>query len=477
MLHRTSAGVGLALTCVLALVGCSGSDSPRSTQPKRSDGGAGVGDPYFPGSGNAGYDVTHYDIHIAYTPDRAPIRATTIVDAMAGQNLTSFNLDFSGLHIDTVTVAGKPATFTRSGDELTVRPRSRLNAGQHFTTRVSYHGIPHTLTDPSESVPSDAGQLGWTRTGDGAVFVVSEPIGARTWFPGNDHPADKATFDITVNVPEKYSVASNGALAEGPVHRRRRDWHWSMDRPMATYLATVVVAPMLEEQAHSPAGVPIRNFLPADSSDEDVASFAKSGAMVDYLATLFGPYPFGEYGAVVVKPELDYALETQTMSLFGSDMLGTDSEAEMTVAHELAHQWFGNSVGIRRWADIWLNEGWATYTQFLWLAHADPTFDLNQVMINLRARDAHELTPPNDPGADGLFTSAVYERGALALHALRRTIGDEKFFEIAHRWNEKYRYGTATTAEFVAMTNAVAGRDLTGFFHAWLDDHEVPRLA
>ena len=477
--------IPITFVIVLAVAGCSSDGKSRSAKPgatsttTRSAGGVGapgIGDPYFPDSGNGGYDVTHYDLRIAYTPTQPEIWATATLDSVAGRNLDAFNLDFSGLRVDGITVGGRPAKYSRSGDELTIKPRSRLAKGTRYTTTVRYHGVPHTVTDPSESAPPEAGQLGWTRGDDGNVFVVSEPIGARTWFPSNDHPADKATFDITVDVPDSVAVASNGALTQGPVHEHRRAWHWSMDRPMATYLATVVIAPMREQQTRSPAGVTIRNYFPTDSFDANSPSFAKTGAMIDYFATLFGPYPFGQYGAVVVKPELGYALETQTMSLFGSDMLGTDSEAEMTVAHELAHQWFGDSVGIRRWADIWLNEGWATYSQLLWAAHADPAIDLNRVMVNLRASEAKKLTPPNDPGADGLFTTAIYDRGALALHALRRTVGDQKFFEIARQWNMKYRYGTATTAEFVALANTVAGRDLTEFLHSWLDANTVPVL-
>ncbi len=469
----------VALAGALAVTGCA-SARPKHQKSVRhapaKAGNASIGDRYFPESGNGGYDVAHYDVRIRYDPTSPEIRATTTVESTATADLKSFNLDFAGLTIDSLTVNGHRASFRRRGTELTILPSRTIATGTHFLTRVRYHGTPHTVTDPSESAPSEAGQLGWTREADGSVFVVSEPIGARTWFPSNDHPADKATFDITLDVPTAIAAASNGALESRETRGNLRRWHWSMKQPMATYLATVVIAPMTQESTASPAGVTIRNFFPSAAYDEDVPFFAKTGSMIDYFATLFGAYPFDQYGAVVVNQELGYALETQTLSLFGSDMLGTDMNAETTVAHELAHQWFGDSVGIRRWSDIWLNEGWATYAQFLWQAHAAPTFDLFRFMVNLRASQATELTPPNDPGADGLFTDAIYLRGALTLHALRITIGDSAFFDLAKQWTAKYRFGTATTAEFIALTNAVTGRDLTDFFHAWLDADPVPSI-
>jgi len=371
---------------------------------------------------------------------------------------------------------GQPARFERGGDHLVISPERPIARGTEFTVAVTYHGRPQLIPDPTEPAGSGAGGIGWTRLHDGTVFVVSEPDGARSWFPGNDHPADKATFAIHVDVPAPYSVASNGHLAATPSGTGNRRWDWTMDHPMATYLATVVIATLDEQQSTSPAGVPIRNFFPTRTATDDAKTFARAGEMVDYFSSIISPYPFGEYGQAVVPTDLGYALENQTLSLFGHDMLGSDQDAQLTIAHELAHQWFGDSVGITRWSDIWLNEAFANYLQYVWMAHADPSFDLNRTMANLRADKAAELGPILDPGAAGTFSDSVYDRGALTLHALRTTIGDDAFFTLLRRWTVEHRDGVATTKQFVALAEEVSGRNLDAFFHAWLRAPKVPPL-
>lgn len=485
-MKRTVLVTIIAVVIVVAIVACSTTaTSKRTTRRSSPDtkpyvtaspGSGSGGDPYFPESENAGYDVGHYDLALSYTPNSSDVRGIAVITSTATADLSSFNLDFVGLTIDRMTVDGRPATYTRVEPELTVTPTAAIAARARFVTRVEYHGTPHTVKDPSESAPANASDLGWTRRSDGRVFVVSEPIGSRTWYPSNDFPGDKASYDIRVDVPDTLAVASNGALARGAVEHGRSTWHWSMTEPMAPYLSTVVIAPMREQQTQSPAGVKIRNFFPEDIYAESVVDFAKTGAMVDYFAGLFGAYPFAAYGEVVIRTELGYALETQTMSLFASDMLGRDIEAETTVAHELAHQWFGDSVGIGRWADIWLNEGFATYAEYLWHAHVDPKYDIDRALAQLRAGDEAHLSRPHDPGKNRLFSSGTYSRGGLTLHALRATVGDDIFFRILRSWTTKYRYGTATTADFVTLTNQIAGRDLTDFFHDWLDADGVPPL-
>jgi aminopeptidase N len=471
---------GAAVVALCLAVACSGSGGGSGGGAASGSGGHGrdasgsIGDDYYPAAGNAGIDVTHYALAIRTSPPAPAIRATATLRIRALVALRSFHLDLRGLTVDATRVDGAEAATQRHGAELVIRPSRTIPRGRRFTVRVRYPGVPHTMADPSD--PNLEVPLGWNRARNGDVWVVSEPVGAQTWFPANDHPADKATYAIRVDVPERVAVASNGHLTLGAVHDGRREWRWRMAAPMAPYLATVVIAPMRPQTTTSPAGTPIRNYFPTREYDEDVANFAVTGRILDWFVTVFGPYPFREYGAVVIDQDLGYALETQTMSIYGRDMLGTDPDGAQTVAHELAHQWFGDSVGIRRWSDIWLNEGFATYAQYLWQAHVDPTFDLDQFMRGRRAESTADLHRPLDPGPTNEFTPAVYERGALALHALRLTVGDAAFFEILRTWTAEHRHATATTAQFVALAERVSGQPLGPFFRAWLRAPEVPVL-
>ncbi len=466
----------ITLAGALVLGACSGSDGAARPNASGQAGGRAVADPYYPGSGNGGYDVDGYAIRIRYLPDSGEIRASATIEAHATEDLRRFDLDLSGLRVDRVRVDGRRARSSRTGSELVVTPARSIPTGRGFTTTVRYHGIPQPVRDPSS--PGSGTTLGWTRNPDGSVYVVAEPVGARTWFPANDHPSDKATYTVALEVPAGMSAAANGHLTsrKPTSDRARLTWTWTMDHPMASYLATVVIAPMREQRTQSPEGVPIRNWFPEGGRAQMIGVFARTGEMIDYFSRLFGPYPFGEYGAVVVNEDVGYALETQTLSLFGRDMLGLDPDGQQTVAHELAHQWYGDSVGIRRWSDIWLNEGFATYAQYLWQAHVDPAFDIDTTMAQLRAGGGDSLTKPRDPGARETFSVSVYFRGALVLHALRRTVGDATFFRILSTWATEHRYGTATTAQFIALTERESGQDLGAFFHRWLDRDELPVL-
>jgi aminopeptidase N len=308
---------------------------------------------------------------------------------------------------------------------------------------------------------------GWTVV-DGNAYVFAEPDGARTWFPGSDHPSDKATFTIVATVPAGLTAVANGELVETTPHGATTTFQWEMDQPMATYLAVLAVGQYERHEQPGPEGIELRDYVLAGTPVPD--AFGEVAEMLELFESWFGPYPFTEYGHVVV-PAFPAAMETQTMTLIGA---GFDSEE--VIAHELAHQWFGDSVTPATWRDIWLNEGFATFGEFLWLEHAYGPGAMEQYAATLHVMVGGTGSPISDPGVAELFGTGVYWRGGLTLHALRRTVGDDTMRAILTTWHDRYRYGNATTADFIAVAEEVSERDLGDLFTAWLGGGELPPL-
>jgi aminopeptidase N len=439
-------------------------------------GPAGLGDPYFPTLGNGGYDVEHYLIDLTVDPDANTIDGLAQISAAATADLDTLNLDLLGLTVDAVTVDGAPAGFTRQDAELVVDPEPLLPAGEGFVVTVTYHGTPETLF--TIGFP-----LGWVDAGD-ITYVVAEPDAARTWFPANDHPSDKATFTFRITVPEGLTVAANGTLAATVPGEGTTTFVWEMTRPMATYLATVVIGDLVRLERETAAGVLLRDYLPADMGTTVPGPLARVSEMIEFYAGLFGPYPFTEYGHAVV-PGVPGALEDQTLCIFGRETLESSTRGygeptvEEIVAHELSHQWYGDSVSPATWQDVWLNEGFATFAQWLWVEHDqgrgayDATIAGNYGFL---AEAPHPV--PGDPGPSGsqMFHYSVYLRGGLTLHALRAEVGDDTVFAILRAWAERHAYDNGSTPEFIALAEQISGVDLSALFDAWLYQSELPPL-
>jgi len=414
--------------------------------------------------------VDHYLIDLAVEPDRNRIEGTTTIEATATGDYDSFTLDFLGLDITAVTVDGAAVGHQREGaDGSELRIDAGLRAGEAFSVAVSYSGTP---------TPTDLGDLGfrtgWLQSKEG-TFVASEPAGARTWFPANDHPSDKATFTFRITAPDGMTAVANGTLTDTFDTESGATYVWEMADPMTTYLATVVVAP-LERVEHPPVGgIVLRDYLPPAMAADVPESFNLTGEMIDFFDDLFGPYPFDRYGHVVVSG-FPAALETQTMTVFGDDWFNSPF-TEFVVAHELAHQWFGDHVSPSTWQDIWLNEGFATYGELLWVEHL-----YGSIAMQAEAASRYDdltLTPhaiTGDPQPDALFGISVYQRGALTLHALRSEVGDEAFFETLRTWVERHGSGSASTADFIALAEEISGADLGDLFERWLFSAELPPL-
>jgi aminopeptidase N len=445
--------------------------APTTTDPAppptggAEPGDTGVGDPYFPGLGNPGFDVDHYTIELAVDPVAGTVAGSTTVDLTATEDRGWFTLDFAGLEVGDVRVDGTPAAHRMDGQELVVD--APLAAGEAVSVSIAYSGIPDTYTPDSPAIP-----MGWIANAEG-TFVASEPAGAHWWYPCSDHPSDKATYTFRITAPEGYTAAANGELVETAPGDGTTTYVWEMTDPMATYLATVVVAP-LDRVDHPPYGsVTLRDYLPPGTEVPD--AFRLTGEMLGVMEGWFGPYPFGQYGHVLVSG-FPAALETQTLTVFGDEWLES-SFLEFVVVHELAHQWYGDNVGPATWRDVWLNEGFATYAELLWVEHLFGP-EAMQAEAARRYEDltlvVHAVTA--DPGPARMFGISTYQRGGLTLHALRAEVGDDMFFEILRAWTREFGGGTADTADFVALAQDVAGADLEGLFDAWLYSEDLPPL-
>ena len=442
-------------------------------------GSADIGDPYFPKMGNGGYDVLRYQIDLDVEPVSGSLKGSTTLQARALQDLDSFHLDFDGLKVDAVSIGGETSKFERKGGELVVRSPRRLVKGETFAVLVTYHGTPENQTD-AENIP-----IGWHHEG-GMVYTLDEPQGAATWFPANDDPSDKATYGFRITVPQPYMATANGVLSGVDSAGAERTYVWEMRQPLASYLAAVTVGKYVTEEKTLADGVVIRNYFASELAPAAEAVFADTGDALSFFENTFGPYPFDTYGAVVPNAATSTAMENQTLSLFGSDVLekmADPGEAEVYLSHELAHQWFGDSVTISRWQDIWLNEGFATYASWLWLGHkfGAAAFD-SQVKQSYQDLAKTEEVTLGDPGPKHLFASTVYDRGALALHALRLRVGDDAFFTILRTWAERYEYGNVRTADFLALADGVAAKSGVGasvasaLLQDWLYGAKLPAL-
>lgn len=468
-MFRTTVSLLLALLLggVFVVSARIGETEPDGSEPR--SGATGLNDPYFPDLGNGGYDALHYTLDLDFDMESNQLEATVTMEARATHALSSFSLDFGGFTIQELLVNQQAADYQREERELIITPAFPIQNEAAFEVVVRYSGVPGrnlNLTD----FPFAGG---WNRY-EGGVYVASEPDGASLWYPVNDHPSDKATYTILVTVHDLYTVAANGVLQEVITEGDQSTYVWEAHQPMASYLVTVNIGQFERFDDTEVDGVPIRNYFPARSFTQGVRTFSGTADMMRLFTDLFGEYPFDVYGAVVADTRLPFALETQTISLFGTDIYGDGFGTEITISHELAHSWFGNHVSPATWRDIWLNEGFATYASVLWIAEHLGDDAAAQLMNNWYNAMRGRQVIIGDPGVRNLFSPPVYLRGAWVLHALRGRVGDETFFEILRTYQQAFAHGDATIADFIAVCEEISGQDLTTFFDEWLYQTELP---
>jgi aminopeptidase N len=382
-----------------------------------------------------------------------------VIRARAERPLSSFSLDLQGLRVSGVHVDGRSASYARRGHELVVTPARPVRG--RFDTTVTYGGRPQHHIDPDNT------SEGWITTVDGAT-TVNEPVGAMTWFPVNNTPRDKARYTFVATAPSRLAVAANGDLVRRVGHERTTTWTWRQRAPMSSYLAMVSFGRYRVQHSHmrlvSGRRIPVWSFVDRRLPSQRAARMLLP-EVVRWAERRFGAYPFGSSGLVADKLDVGYALETQNRPVFPGPVSTLD------LVHELAHQWYGDSVTPRDWGDIWLNEGFATYAEWLWQAgHGGPSAeDTFRRLYRKYGEGASfwkpapvELTDPAD-----LFGPA-YQRGAMTLQVLRDRVGTRDFFTILRAWARQHRHSTASTAQFVALSERIARKDLQSLFHDWL---------
>ncbi|MEV6948364.1 M1 family metallopeptidase [Streptomyces sp. NPDC051172] len=432
---------------------------------------------YFAGHGSYAHRTLAYDLRLAYDPAVATLDGRAHIHAVSERPLRQVHLDLAGLSVHDAHVDGVSVRPGHKGDKLILPTPRPITAGTPFTLEIGYAGRPGPVRTPF-------GQIGWDRTGDahGGTLVASQPLGAPSWFPCNDRPDDKAEFTFRVTVPRGHQAVANGMLLEQSSTGTTEFWKYHHPGPMAPYLAALYTGRFVQETwqardtatGHRFVG---RNAYPARLSRQARHDLARQPEMFEAFTGWFGSYPFETYGAVVVDADLEQPVENQTVSLFGRNHVDGERTWETLVAHELVHHWYGNSVSVRDWRDIWLNEGFATYGEWLWSEHIgeDSADTIARAAWHTLAQKAKGLRIAA-PGPDRIFDDRLYDRGACTLHALRLALGDERFFAILRGWHHAHRGNSADTTAFIAHAGRYTPSKIEPLLYAWLYDEHLPPL-
>ena len=424
-------------------------------------------DPYLPGHGDDSFTVTRYELDLDYRVAGNRLTGRARLHARAGRTLSRFALDLTGLRVTKVLIGGRrPGRWTQRPGKLHIALADTVAVGAGFVVDVEYSGKPVPIA-------GTWGEVGWEELADG-VIVAGQPDGAPSWFPCNDRPDHKASFRISVTTEPVYRVLANGALTERTNRAGGVRWVYDQPEPMATYLATVQIG---RYDLLVTSEGPVRQLaaVPARLRSDFLTDFGRQGEMMALFEDRFGPYPFADYVVVVTDDQLEMPLEAQGMSVFGANHVDGRRGAQRLVAHELAHQWFGNSLTLERLQHIWLHEGFARYAEWLWSEHSGGR---SAAALAHQAWDRLARLPQDlvigDPGPERTFDDRVYTRGALTLHALRVTVGDDDFVATLRAWTGGHRHGTVTTAQFVDCAARHTPQPVDALLHTWLFDAALP---
>ncbi|MBY0441586.1 MAG: M1 family metallopeptidase [Mycobacteriaceae bacterium] len=426
-------------------------------------------DPYVPNSGNFGYRVSRYELDLEYKVPINRLTGSATITAVTMSELRQFTLDLSdAMTARKVWVNGRhPAHFACREGKLVIRLASPVATGAALSIVVQYGGSPRPLRSPW-------GEVGFEELTNG-VLVAGQPNGASSWFPCDDLPGVKASYRIQVSTESAYRVVANGKLVSRRARAGQTVWTYEQPEPTSTYLITLQIgAYELKRLAKTP--VLMQAAVPARLRTGFDHDFARQPQMMQLFVELFGPYPLESgYTVVITEDPLEIPLEAQGVSIFGANHCDGTRASERLIAHELAHQWFGNSVTARWWRDIWLHEGFACYAEWLWseCSGGRSVDELARRHYGHLRESAQDLVLA-DPGPHNMFDDRVYKRGALTLHALRKRLGNAKFFALLRDWLTRHRHGSVVTDDFTWLAASYCEESLRPFWDAWLYSKKLP---
>ncbi len=449
-------------------------------------GAPGIGDRLYPELGNGGYDVERYRLELEVGTDWS-VNAVARIDLVPLENLSGFNLDLAGLDVESVEVEGfETVAFEHQSRELAVDLGGTAIAGVQISVTVGYSGTPRSV--PADAVPF---RPGWQQTDD-LAYLFSQPDGAQSLFPVNDHPLDRADVSLAVTTPTGVEAVSGGTVVSESRGDSGDTVVWEMT-DIAPYLIPLAIGQFTLASDRVVDGVRYDVWVSDDLVDlPAVDTFEIQPEVIAFFEQRFGPYPFDRAGALIVDDDLGAALETQTIPTYTAT---SARWGDVVIAHELAHQWFGDSIALEQWDDIWLNEGFATFAHWLWLEErfGFERYD-SEVEAAYRTLSGIGLTesgvtpavaadrvraafpPPDDPRASDLFNRSVYERGGLALVALRDAVGDEALFDLIRTYTQRYSGSSITTDAFLALVDEVLGDEPAALLTSWVVDVDIPAL-
>ncbi len=410
-------------------------------------------------------DALHYRIRVEIKDRTDEIQGESeIVFAILEEGVRAINLDFVALSVDQVSENDRPANFAHKDGRLVINLAAGYKRGDRVRLLVKYHGKP-----------ADGLFIKKNKFNDRTVFADNWPNRARYWFPSIDHPYDKATVEFIVTAPDNFDVIANGSLVETTsLQNGRKLSHWREAVPIPTYCMVIGATQFSIINAGSWANIPVIYYLYPKDRDNGIKDYGRAVQMLEFYTNLIGPYPY-EKLALVESSTRFGGMENSSNIFFDEKAFNGSGRLEGTVAHEIAHQWFGDSVTEADWHHLWLSEGFATYFENLFFERADGREKFVRLMLKdkdtyLRANAANPR-PIYDTATTDLFkllNANNYQKGGWVLHMLRHVVGDRVFFAAIRDYYLRYRDRNAMTADFQRVVEEHSNQKLDWFFDEWI---------